>query len=157
MTISGLLFGMTMPAILSNDWADPASFSRLFTIGLGSLTLASAALLSRFKAPTDIQPSSTSKPFVANPIRPTAGDGQASILANKFFRLLLLNVFLCQVGNALLASTQPLYARHVIELSPVGPWLNGLVPRLDAKWQFSICYLLFYSMGALSSLSLIHI
>ena len=164
MTISGLLFGMTMPAILSNDWQDPASFSRLFTLGLGALTLACASILSRFKAPAtqDAQalqlqepqadPASAALPKPKAQAKATPdGGGGGSILANKFFRLLLLNVFLCQVGNALLASTQPLYARHVIGLAPVGPLLNGLVPLLDAKWQFSLCYLLFYSMGALSS------
>jgi len=41
------------------------------------------------------------------------GKGGGGVLENKSFRLLLLNVFLCQVGNALLASTQPLFVRHV--------------------------------------------
>ena len=98
------------------------------------------------------------------------------------------------MGNALMASTQPLFARHVIGLttpvycSPncyacpcvcarpsmnacacacsydrsmhacvysrmhkqVGPALGGLIPALDAKWQFSAAYLVFYAMGALS-------
>ena len=153
MTIGGLLMGMTLPAILSDDWRHPGAFSARFALGLGALVLAAATLLSRFKAPEGQEPLAAAAPRPPAPVAPAqmGTDGEGSILANRFFRLLLLNVFLCQVGNALLASTQPLYARHVIGLVPVGPLLHGLVPVLDAKWQFSLCYLLFYSMGAASS------
>ena len=42
--------------------------------------------------------------------------GGGGVFDNPAFRLLLLNVYLCQIGNALLASTQPIFARYVIDL-----------------------------------------
>jgi len=158
MTISGLLLGMTLPALLSDDWRDPAAFSRLFVMGIGALTLLSSTLLSRFEQrhsppcpPTSPAPAAHPPPPAPPAQRARGAVGAASMLDNKMFRLLLLNVFLCQVGNALVASTIPLFARHVVDMSvPVGPLFFGVVPQLDAKWQFSVMYLIFYSMGALS-------
>jgi hypothetical protein len=128
-------------------------------MGLGLVTFVSSTLLSRFK-PGEIANSELAgqqeeggqggglsegagggKGGRKLPGNDTRGSdkGQAQkggVFDNPAFRLLLLNVFLCQVGNALLASTQPIFARYVIDLStPVGPFFYGLVPLLDAKWQ----------------------
>ena len=141
MTISGLLLGMTLPAIVSDDWRDPGAFSRMFVMALGAITFACSTLLSRFEKDTtapghDEQSNKHATPPQA--IGPTPhGQGgkhaaalqggqtgtEPGILANASFRLLLLNVFLCQVGNALLASTQVRYTfvTRCVLLRPVAP------------------------------------
>ena len=132
MTISGLLLGMTLPALLSDDWRDPAAFSRLFVMGIGALTLLSSTLLSRFEQlhslpcpPASPAPAAHPPPPAPPAQRAREAVGAASMLDNKMFRLLLLNVFLCQVGNALVASTIPLFARHVV--SPLGGVIEDLM------------------------------
>ena len=117
MTIAGLLLGMTLPALLSDDWRDPAAFSRSFVLGLGVLTFVSSTLLSAFEKglPEASQsteqkgavlgrgPASSAAAGVDRKLHEAqrmggAQGGLRDIMENKGFQLLLLNVFLAQVG-----------------------------------------------------------
>ena len=126
MTIAGLLLGMTLPALLSDDWRDPAAFSRSFVLGLGVLTFVSSTLLSAFEKglPEASQsteqkgallgrgPASSAAAGVDRKLHEAqrmggAQGGLRDIMENKGFQLLLLNVFLAQVGISFVCACSP--------------------------------------------------
>ena len=125
MTIAGLLLGMTLPALLSDDWRDPAAFSRSFVLGLGVLTFVSSTLLSAFEKglPEASQSTEQKGAFLGRGPAPSAAagvdrklheaqrmgarGGLRDIMENQGFQLLLLNVFLAQVGISVVCACSP--------------------------------------------------
>lgn len=151
MTIAGLLLGMNLPIILSDEWKAPQFFASSFAAALAIPLSLSLFFLSAFFKTTP-KPATAPAPASSDPASvKKKGRVQEllSVLDNRVFRLVLCGIFLSQLGNALLASTLPLFAKHVIDLSvPVGPLFGGIV--LDSKWQFSVSYFVFYLSGALT-------
>ena len=137
MTIAGLLLGMTLPALLSDDWRDPAAFSRSFVLGLGVLTFVSSTLLSAFEKGLPEASQSTEQkgallgrgpaPSAAAGVdrklheaqRMGARGGLRDIMENKGFQLLLLNVFLAQVGISVVCACSPVRSGIFLELVAV--------------------------------------
>lgn len=153
--VTGLLLGMTLPAILSNDWANPLSFAIKFSSSIFLFLASSVAVLTAWEANAtakSLQPKGGFKAAAA-PLKPRAPpsgiiEGLKEIMNNANLRRIMASIFIGQVGNALLASSLPLFCREVVDLSqPIGPFFGGIIPKLSSQWQFSACFALFYLLG----------